>query len=228
MRDIAGRSKYFLFIGIAFVAVLMISSTVAPKLLQIGPFVFAGGVVLFPLSYIFGDVLTEVYGYRASRKIIWSGFGAIIFMSIVYWLVGLMPAAPFWEGQAAYEAIFGMVPRLTLAGIIAFFAGEFANSYIISKMKIWSRGKNLWMRTIGSTIVGEGADCLLFFTIGFYGTIPLAGLWVLLWSSYLFKVLYEVVLTPATYAVVNKLKKVEGLDVYDQGIDYNPFRLAEE
>jgi uncharacterized integral membrane protein (TIGR00697 family) len=221
----ATHSKYFLYIAILFVAVLMISNTVAVKLIQIGPFIFSGGIFIFPISYIFGDILTEVYGYKASRKIIWSGFAALVLMSFCYFLVQLLPSPVFWQNQHAYEVILGAVPRIVLGSIVAYFAGEFSNSYVLSKMKVWMNGKHLWMRTIGSTIVGEGIDTVLFATIAFAGTIPFAGLAMLILSGYVAKVAYEVVLTPVTYLIVNKLKRAEGIDVYDRGITYNPFVL---
>ncbi len=221
----ATHSKYFLYIAILFVAVLMISNTVAVKLIQIGPFIFSGGIFIFPISYILGDILTEVYGYKASRKIIWSGFAALVLMSFCYFLVQLLPSPVFWQNQHAYEVILGAVPRIVLGSIVAYFAGEFSNSYVLSKMKVWMNGKHLWMRTIGSTIVGEGIDTVLFATIAFAGTIPFAGLAMLILSGYVAKVAYEVVLTPVTYLIVNKLKRAEGIDVYDRGITYNPFVL---
>ncbi|MDP2655630.1 MAG: queuosine precursor transporter [bacterium] len=224
--DIA-KSKYFLYIGILFVAVLMISNTVAVKLIAIGPFIFAGAIFIFPISYIFGDVLTEVYGYRATRKIIWSGFVALILMSLAYVFVQYLPAASFWTGQEAYATILGLVPRIVAGSIIAFFLGEFCNSFVLSRMKVWMNGKSLWMRTIGSTIVGEGVDTIVFVLIAFYGTLPLAALFTVIWSGYLFKVTYEVIATPITYLIVGWLKRAEGIDVYDRGINYNPFTLAE-
>ena len=220
--------KYFLYIAILFVAVLMISNTVAVKLIQIGPFIFAGAIFIFPISYIFGDILTEVYGYHASRKIIWSGFIALILMSLGYVLVEHLPAAPFWQGQSAYDAILGFVPRIVLGSIAGYFCGEFANSYVLSRMKIWTSGKHLWSRTIGSTVVGEALDTIVFVVIAFGGTIPLAVLITLIWSNYLFKTLYEVVATPLTYLIVWKLKKAEGIDTYDRGISYSPFKFSEK
>ncbi len=219
------RSKYFLYIAIIFVAVLMVSNTVATKIIQIGSFTFAGAIFIFPISYIFGDVLTEVYGYKASRKIIWSGFVALIFMGLAYWFVQNLPAAPFWPNQSAYISILGAVPRIVIGSIIAYFAGEFSNSYVLSRMKVVMKGRHLWMRTIGSTIVGEGVDSIIFGSIAFWGIIPTHNLIILIGSSYLFKVLYEVVATPLTYLLVNKLKKAEGIDVYDRGINYNPFAV---
>lgn len=221
------KSKYFLYIAILFVAVLMISNTTAVKLIELGPFIVSGAIFIFPISYIFGDILTEVYGYRASRKIIWSGFAALLFMSLWYWLIQLLPPASFWTGQEAYEAILGAVPRITLASIVAYFCGEFSNSFVLSRMKVWMEGRHLWMRTIGSTIVGEGVDSLVFVFIAFWGTMPISALFVIIGSIYLFKVVYEVIATPLTYLIVNKLKQAEGIDVYDRGISYNPFHLSE-
>ena len=215
------KSKYFLYIAIAFVALLMISNTVAVKLIGVGPFVFSGAIFIFPLTYIFGDILTEVYGYRATRKIIWSAFVALIVMSLAYVFVQNLPSASFWTGQEAYATILGFVPRIVAGSIIAFFLGEFCNSFVLSRMKVWMNGKSLWMRTIGSTIVGEGVDTIVFVLIAFYGTLPLAALFTIIWSGYLFKVGYEVIATPITYLIVGWLKKAEGIDVYDKGIDYN-------
>lgn len=226
-KDISANSKYFLYIAILFVAVLMISNTVATKLVQIGPFIVAGAIFIFPISYIFGDILTEVYGYRASRKIIWSGFVALIFMSFCYWFVQQLPFPSFWQGQVAYETILGTVPRIVLGSIVAYFVGEFSNSFVLSKMKIWMHGKRLWMRTIGSTIVGEGADSIIFALIAFAGTIPASGLITLILSGYFIKVAFEIAATPITYFIVNKLKRAEGIDVFDNNISYNPFRLSE-
>lgn len=215
--------KYFLTIAVAFTALLLISNTVAVKLVQIGPFVLAGATFLFPLTYIFGDILTEVYGYRATRKIIWAGFGALALMSAGYMFVQYLPPAPFWQGQDAYSAILGFAPRIALASMVAFFVGEFCNSFILSRMKVWMNGRALWMRTIGSTIVGEGVDTALFVAIAFGGTVPLAILFTIMWSAYLFKVAIEVLATPITYVVVRALKNAERVDVYDRGINYNPF-----
>lgn len=217
------NSKYFLYIAILFVAVLMISNTIAVKLIALGPFVFNGAIFVFPISYIFGDVLTEVYGYQASRRIIWSGFGALILMSLCYYIAQVLPHPAFWDGQSSFERILGAVPRIVLGSIIAYFAGEFSNSYVLSRMKVWSNGKHLWMRTIGSTIVGEGVDTVIFSVIAFAGTLSSGALVTLILSGYIFKTLYEVVATPLTYLIVNKLKRAEGIDVYDKGISYNPF-----
>jgi len=224
----AFQGRYFLYIAIAFVALLMISNTVAVKLVGIGPFVFAGATFIFPLTYIFGDILTEVYGYRATRKIVWSAFVALIVMSVAYWGVQQLPAASFWQGQEAYATILGFVPRIVAGSILAFFVGELCNAYVLSRMKVLMDGKHLWMRTIGSTVVGEGVDTFVFVLVAFYGTMPLAALVTVMWSGYVFKVAYEILATPLTYAIVRWLKKAEGIDVYDRGISYNPFRLSEK
>ncbi len=209
--------------GVFFVATLLISNTIVSKLVQIGPFSVAGGIILFPVSYIFGDILTEVYGYRASRKIIWLGFGCLIFMSLMYAIVQHLPAASFWPHQEAYDAILGAVPRITFASILAYFCGEFANSYVLSRMKVWMNGKRLWMRTIGSTLVGEGIDTVIMVFVAFGGVFAFPQLLTLIWSGYILKVAYEVIATPVTYAIVRRLKRAEGVDVYDRGINYSPF-----
>lgn len=219
--------RYLLYVAIAFVATLLISNTVAVKLVSFGPFVFAGAIFIFPLTYIFGDILTEVYGYRASRKVIWSGLAALVLMSASYVMVQYLPPASFWDGQKAYESILGFVPRIAAASIIAFFVGEFCNSYVLSRMKVWMQGKALWMRTIGSTVVGEGVDTVIFVFIAFGGVVPFATLWTIIWSGYLFKVAYEVIATPLTYVIVRRLKRAEGVDVYDRSISYNPFSLVD-
>jgi uncharacterized integral membrane protein (TIGR00697 family) len=225
--DVARNSKYFLYIALLFVAVLMISNITVTKIVQIGFFVSPAAIFIFPISYIFGDVLTEVYGYKASRKIIWSGFAAQILMAAYLYIVQILPAASFWPNQAAYEAILGSVPRIVLASLCAYFTGEFSNSYVLSRMKVRMQGKHLWMRTIGSTIVGEAVDTIVFMTIAFSGVLPVSTIFATGLSVYLFKVLYETIATPLTYLVVNKLKRVEGVDIYDKGISYNPFIIKE-
>lgn len=220
-----GHSKYFLYIAILFVAVLMISNTIAVKLIGIGPLVFTGAFLIFPISYIFGDILTEVYGYKATRKIIWVGFFTQILMIFCYWLVQVMPSASVWNNQSAYEVILGMVPRIVISSMIAYFCGEFVNSYIMSKMKIFTKGKHLWTRTIGSTVIGQLVDSGLFTIIAFIGTVPTNILFVMIAVQYVGKVLYEVILTPVTYIIVRRLKQLESIDVYDYRVNYNPFRL---
>lgn len=219
-------TKHFAAITGIFVAVLLISNIASTKIVDLfGIFVFDGGTLLFPLSYIFGDVLTEVYGYKKARTVIWTGFFSAFLMSLVFFVVGALPAAGGWVNQAAYDLILGVVPRIVFASLIAYFAGEFSNSFVLAKMKIWSKGKNLWMRTIGSTLVGEGVDTLLFTFIAFFGVLPTEVFLALVISNYVFKVGVEILFTPITYKVVNFLKKEEGVDVYDYKTDFSPFRL---
>ncbi len=218
--------KYFSIVSSIFVAVLLISNTVATKLFSLGPFIFTGAILIFPISYIFGDILTEVYGYSRSRRIIWTGFICLIFMSLVYWVVGLLPSAPGWPNQEAYLAILGIVPRIVLASIIAYWAGEFSNSFVLAKLKIVTQGKYLWTRTIGSTIVGEGVDTTLFVLIAFLGIFPTSLLLTAILSGYGFKVLYEIIATPITYRIVKFLKKAEGIDTFDHDTKFNPFKIT--
>jgi len=209
-----------------FVAVLLISNVASSKIMDLGPFTFDGGTILFPLSYIFGDILTEVYGYRRSRRVIWTGFFCAGLMALVFYLVGELPPAAGWEGQAAYETILGVTPRIVLGSLIAYFAGEFSNSYTLAKMKLLTRGRWLWTRTIGSTLVGEGVDTLLFVMIAFAGLLPPSLLISVIISNYVFKCGTEILATPITYQVVAFLKQAEQEDYYDYGTDFNPFRLG--
>jgi queuosine precursor transporter len=220
--------KYLDIITAAFVAVLLISNVVSAKILRLGPFTFDGGTILFPLSYIFGDVLTEVYGYRRSRRVIWLGFGSALLMSLVFIAVGKLPAARGWENQEAYEKILGLTPRIVAASLIAFFSGEFSNSFVLAKMKILTRGRWLWTRTIGSTLVGEFVDTMLFCSIAFLGVLNRELLIATIVSNYIFKVGVEVIFTPVTYGVVGFLKRREHEDYYDYRTDFSPFRLTEE
>jgi len=217
--------RYFDLVMVAFVAVLMISNVASSKILVLGPFTFDGGTILFPLSYIFGDVLTEVYGYQRSRRVIWAGFAATALMAGVFALVGILPPAPDWPHQQAYQSILGMTPRIVLASLIAYFAGEFSNSWVLAKMKLLTKGRWLWTRTIGSTLVGQGIDTLLFVVIAFYGILPTSLLVAVITSNYVFKVGLEALVTPITYRVVNGLKRAEQEDYYDYGTDFNPFRV---
>jgi len=181
--------------------------------------------LFFPISYLFGDILTEVYGYAMARRVVWAGFGALIFASLISWLVLLLPPSPGWHDQAAFETAFGSTWRIGVGSLIAFFCGEFCNSYLLAKMKIISHGTHLWARFIGSTMVGEGVDTILFYPIAFIGLWPNELLMSVLVSSYLFKVGWEVAVTPFTYLVVNWLKRVEHVDYYDYNTDFNPFTL---
>ena len=217
--------RYFDLIMALFVAVLLISNVASSKILELGPFTFDGGTILFPISYIFGDILTEVYGYRRSRRVIWVGFGCAGLMAGVFALVGALPPAAGWENQEAYEAILGTTPRIVLGSLIAYFAGEFSNSYTLAKMKILTQGRWLWTRTIGSTLVGEGVDTVLFVTIAFAGTLPWPLFWSIIVSNYIFKVGLEAAMTPITYRLTNFLKRTEQEDVYDVDTDFNPFKI---
>lgn len=219
--------RHFDLVMALFVAVVLISNVASTKFVKLGPFSFDGGTILFPVSYIFGDILTEVYGYRRSRRVIWTGFGCAALMAGVYALVGALPAAEGWENQAAYQAILGTTPRIVLGSLVAYFAGEFSNSFVLAKMKIWSQGRWLWTRTIASTLVGEGVDSVLFVLIAFAGAIPWSLLWVTVASNYLFKCGMEALMTPVTYWVTGALKRSEQEDVYDVGTDFNPFKMRE-
>lgn len=200
---------YDITVGV-FVAVLIISNIASTKALILGPFTFDGGTILFPIVYIFGDVLTEVYGFKKASRVIWIGFFSLMLMSFALWMVGKLPSAPDWQYQSSYENILMATPRIALASIIAYWFGSFSNSYILVKMKELTKGKHLWTRTIGSTIIGELVDTLLFCTIAFYGVWDNSLLYSVIVSNYIFKVSYEVLATPITYYVVGKFKKVEG------------------
>ncbi|MDP3245273.1 MAG: queuosine precursor transporter [bacterium] len=218
--------KYFDLIMAFFVAVLLISNVASTKILQFGPFTFDGGTLLFPLSYIFGDILTEVYGYGRSRRVIWMGFLMTFLMAVVFIIVGKLPAASGWENQDAYMKILGLTPRIVAASLLAYFAGEFSNSYILAKMKILTKGRWLWTRTIGSTVAGEAVDSVLFVVIAFAGIIPAGLLFAMVLSNYIFKTCIEVILTPLTYKVVGFLKRREQEDYFDTTTKFNPFRIS--
>ena len=226
------RFRYFDFVMAAFVTVLLLSNVLGAgkvavvELPWIGTWPFGAGILFFPASYVIGDVLTEVYGYARARRCIWAGFAALLFMAFMAAVVVALPPSPDWEGQAAYEAVFGQVPRIVLASIVAFWAGEFANSYVLARMKIWTQGRHLWTRTIGSTLVGQGIDSLIFYPLAFYGVWDNATLLVVLGTQFALKVAWEALLTPVTYAVVGFLKRREGVDVYDRGTDFSPFKAG--
>jgi hypothetical protein len=215
--------KWIDLVTAAFVAVLLISNVASTKILQLGPFSFDGGTILFPLAYIFGDVLTEVYGYRRSRRVIWTGFFWILAAAGIFSLVDILPPAQGWTLQSSYHSILGQTPRIVIASLVAYFAGEFSNSTVLAWMKVLTRGKWLWTRTIASTLVGEGVDTILFLTIAFLGVLPPVLLTAVFISNYIFKVGVEVVFTPVTYQVVNRLKKAEKEDYFDRGTNFNPF-----
>ena len=224
--------RAFDFVMAGFVTILLLSNVLGAgkvatvDLPGIGAWPFGAGILFFPISYVLGDVLTEVYGYARARRCIWAGFCALIFMAFMSWVVVALPPAASWTGQAAYEQVFGQVPRIVFASIIAFWAGEFVNSYVLARMKVWTRGRHLWTRTIGSTFVGQGVDSLIFYPLAFYGIWESETLLVVLLTQWALKVGWEVLLTPATYAVVGWLKRREGVDVYDERTDFTPFRAS--
>ena len=215
--------KYLGSISVFFVSVLLISNVASTKIINFNWFTFDGGTLLFPLSYIFGDVLTEVYGYKRARSVIWMGFFMALLMSLIFIIVDKLPAASGWNYQAAYDAILGLTPRIVAASLVAYFFGEFSNSFILAKMKIWTKGKMLWTRTIGSTIVGELVDSMLFVFIAFLGILPFPLLITLIISNYIFKTGIEIIFTPVTYKVIEFLKKKEKEDYYDVNTNFNPF-----
>ncbi len=226
-RTHARPHRYYDLVMASFVAVLMISNVASSKILKFGPFTFDGGTLLFPVSYIFNDVLTEVYGYARARRVIWAGFGAALLMALVFALVGALPPAEGWEHQEAYQAILGITPRIVAGSLIAYWAGSFSNAWVMARMKVLTKGRWLWSRTIASTLLGEGVDTLLFCLIAFYGALPLGLLGKVILSNYIFKCALEAVMTPVTYRVVNGLKRAEGEDYYDLGTDFNPFLLRD-
>ena len=228
----AGRFRYFDFVMAAFVAVLLLSNVLGAgkravvDLPFIGPWPFGAGILFFPIAYVLGDVLTEVYGYARARRCIWAGFGAMLFMVFMSAIVVALPPDAGWEGQAAYEAVFGQVPRIVFASIVAFWAGEFVNAYVLARMKVWTQGRAMWSRLIGSTVVGQGVDSLIFYPLAFLGApgwTPEQVGWVIL-TQWVLKVGWEVLLTPFTYLLVGWLKRREGVDVYDTATDFTPFR----
>lgn len=219
--------KYLTAISVFFVAVLLISNVASSKITTLGWFTFDAGTLLFPLSYIFADILTEVYGYRRSRSIIWLGFFSALLMSLVFMIVGALPPAEDWGNQDAYEKILGITPRIVLASLAAYLVGEFCNSFILAKMKVLTAGRWLWTRTIGSTLVGELVDSVLFILIAFAGILPGSLLLALMASNYVFKTAVEILFTPLTYKVVGFLKRNEHEDHYDRGTNFNPFAVSD-
>ncbi|WP_209348336.1 queuosine precursor transporter [Pontixanthobacter sp. CEM42] len=236
-KRLEGRSaapyqfRYYDLVMAAFVAILLLSNIIGASkrssldLPLIGEWSFGAGVLFFPISYIIGDILTEVYGYARARRVIWTGFAALLFMAFMAWVVVALPPAEGWPFQSDYENVFGNSWRIVLASITAFWAGEFANSFILAKMKVWTAGKHLWMRTIGSTVVGQGLDSLIFYPLAFWGLAgwPPEQLWQVVVSQFAIKTLWEALLTPVTYVVIGKLKRAEGVEVYDTDTDFSPF-----
>jgi uncharacterized integral membrane protein (TIGR00697 family) len=221
------RLRYYDFVMSAFVAILLLSNVIgAAKLATVWGFTFGAGILFFPLGYVLGDVLTEVYGYARARRCIWAGFAAMIFMAFMSWVVVSLPASEGWEGQEAYESVFGQVPRIVFASILAFWAGELTNSFVLAKMKLLTKGKHLWTRTIGSTIIGQGVDSLIFYPVAFYGVWTNDQIYTVMTTNWALKVGWEVVLTPLTYLFVNFFKRREGLDVYDEQTNFTPFKAG--
>jgi len=226
LHEYPPQFRYYDLLVSAFVAVLLISNIVAPKLVTVGPFLLSAAQLLFPLTYIFGDIFTEVYGYAGSRRAIWNGFFASILLAVISTIIVILPPAPQWGNQQAYETVLGLIPRLVFASLIAYWLGEFANSFVMARMKVMTNGKHLWMRTIGSTAVGQAVDSVLVMVIAFGGTISGSDMIRLIASGYIGKVVYEAALTPLTYLVVNALKRAEGVDIMDTRTDFNPFSTS--
>ncbi len=231
-KDVAGgHFRYYDIMMTAFVVILLLSNVIGASkravidLPFVGLWPFGAGILFFPLSYVLDDVLTEVYGYSRARRVVWVGFFALLFMAAMQWVVVHLPPDAGWTGQGAYEYVFGAGWRIIMASLCAFWVGDLLNSFVLAKMKIWTGGKMLWTRTIGSTIVGEGADSLIFYPLAFYGAPdwPVQSMLMVMLSQFVLKVSWEVILTPVTYAVVGFLKRREGVDVYDEGTDFNPF-----
>jgi len=223
-QRLAAFRHYELLVHV-YVVVLLISNLLGPKPTQVGPFIFSGAQLLFPITYIFGDIFTEVYGYGGARRAIWVAFLANVLMGVFALFMVWLPAAPAWpkENQRAFEIVFGATTRGILASLAAFWIGEFVNSYVMAKMKLWTGGRWLWTRTLGSTVAGQAVDSLVV-TFGLFAfTLPVQTILVMAGSGYLFKVLYEAVATPITYAIVAFLKREEGVDVYDEGTNFSPF-----
>jgi uncharacterized integral membrane protein (TIGR00697 family) len=222
----APHFKYLDALTTAFVVILLVSNLVAQKVCMIGPFAVSGAILLFPLTYIFGDIFTEVYGFAASRRAIWLGFFGTALLYLMGAVVILLPAAPGWKNQQAFATVFGFVPRILAASLIAFLAGEFANSYTMARLKLLTKGRKLWTRTIGSTVVGQAVDTVIVIVLTFGGVYPARTLLNIIVTGYLLKVGYEVLATPLTYLVVNWLKAAEQVDTFDRQRDFNPFSFS--
>jgi len=220
-------SLWFVMVVAVFVSALITANIIAVKVIDIFGFVLPAAVIVFPLSYIFGDILTEVYGYSQARRVIWIGFLCNGLVVGAIWVAQILPPASFWDGQSAYEQILGVTPRLLVASFLAYLVGEFANAFVFARMKIATNGRWLWTRTIGSTLVGQGLDSLVFITVAFWGVTPLNALPSIIVTQWLAKTAYEALVTPLTYLIVTFLKRQEGLDVFDRETHFNPFRVME-
>jgi queuosine precursor transporter len=218
--------RYYDLVMAAFVTVLLCSNLIgASKVATLGGVSFGAGILFFPISYVFGDILTEVYGYARARKVVWAGFGAMVFASLMAYIVVGLPPADGWPHQAAYETAFGSTSRIVIASLLAFSAGEFTNSFVLAKLKLMTEGRFLWLRTIGSTIVGEAVDSTIFYPLAFFGTWTNTLVIQVMISNYILKVLVEVLMTPLTYQVVGFLKRAEHEDYFDRDTNFNPFTL---
>lgn len=221
--------RYYDYVMAAFVTILLLSNVLgAAKQTYITIFnenyIYGAGILFFPIGYVIGDILTEVYGYARARRVIWVGFAALIFMAFMSWVVVNLPPADSWSGQGAYEQVVGQVPRIVFASIAAFWAGEFVNSYVMARMKIWTQGKHLWSRTIGSTFVGQGVDSLIFYPLAFLGVWETQTVFIVMITNWLLKLGWEILLTPITYKVVSFLKSRENIDFYDHDTNFTPFQ----
>ncbi len=219
--------QYYDLVMVSFVTILLCSSLIGVgKVSQIGGYSVGAGIFFFPISYIFGDILTEVYGYARSRRVIWAGFAALVFASIMSWAVIALPPAPGWDNQAAYVTVYGQTPRIVAASLTAFWAGYIVNSYVLAKLKLKTAGRHLWLRTIGSTVIGQFIDSLIFYPLAFLGEWSAPLVLAVMASNFLIKVGVEAAMTPITYLVVGFLKRAEQVDFYDRGTDFNPFTIA--
>jgi uncharacterized integral membrane protein (TIGR00697 family) len=218
-------SHRFVVVVALFVTCLITANIIVVKQISIGGIILPAAIIIFPLSYIIGDILTEVYGYQQARRVIWLGFLCNLVVVLAIWVSGKLPPASVFEAQTAYERILGNTPRFLVASFLAYLIGEFTNSFVLARMKMLTKGRWLWTRTIGSTLMGQGVDTLVFLTIAFLGVLPLSVLGIMILSHWLVKSAYEVIATPLTYVVVGYLKKKEGVDAYDYGIDFNPLRV---
>ena len=215
-------TSVFVVLSMLTVTSLIVANTVASKIVMVGPLSVAAGILCFPLSYIISDVLTEVYGYHRAKLVIWVGFACLAVTSLIYLLATELPPAPFYQNEGAFDIIFSQVPRIAFGSLLGFLTGSLLNAIVMSKMKVWTEGRHLWTRTIGSTIVGEGADSLVFALIAFGGVFPTRDLLMVALSGFLLKTGYEILATPITYIVVSKVKKVEGVDTFDRYVSYSP------
>ncbi len=227
--DLDGTPRSFRYLDLlttAFVVVLLVSNLLAQKICLIGGFAVSGAILLFPITYIFGDIFTEVYGFAASRRAIWMGFFATLLLYVMGAVTIALPAAPSWQNQQAFTTVFAIIPRILAASLVAFWAGEFANSYVMARMKLWTSGRALWSRTVGSTVVGQAIDTVLVITLTFVGLVPKTTILNMIVTGYLLKVAYEVLATPLTYLVINSLKRAEHSDPLDLHESFSPFHLS--